>query len=188
MGVAARTNLIIGAAAVVVALLLALVWIPLDTDTGLIEKVRRRVVIGDALAPSVAAAFLLLGGALLALREGRAPDQAAPGWRSLLFIGQVVAALALSIALMRFAGLAAVEIANALDGEAREYRLLRDTTPWKHIGFFLGGAVLIASLIALVEGRFSRRGAVLGALATLAMIAIYDLPFEDLLLPPNGDV
>jgi hypothetical protein len=27
-----------------------------------------------------------------------------------------------------------------------------------------------------------------GALVVLALVAIFDLPFDDLLLPPNGDV
>ena len=65
---------------------------------------------------------------------------------------------------------------------------MRDTAPWKYIGFILGGVVLIAGLIALVEGRVSLRGVVLGLMATFALIVVYDLPFDDLLLPPNGDV
>jgi hypothetical protein len=68
------------------------------------------------------------------------------------------------------------------------YRPMRDTAPWKYMGFVLGGVVLIAGLIALVEGRVSLSGVVLGLLATVALIVVYDLPFDDLLLPPNGDV
>jgi len=44
------------------AVFLVFVWIPLDVDTWYIEKVRRQVSIGDALAPTVAGVFLLIGG------------------------------------------------------------------------------------------------------------------------------
>ena len=57
------------------SLLLLLVWVPLDTDTGLIEKVRRHTAIGDALAPSIAGLFILCGGVMLTLVD-RAPGSA----------------------------------------------------------------------------------------------------------------
>ena len=47
---------------------------------------------------------------------------------------------------------------------------------------------LVAGLIALIEGRLRPRTLLIGALAALALIVLYDLPFEDLQLPPNGDV
>jgi len=68
------------------------------------------------------------------------------------------------------------------------YRNLRDTAPWKYVGYVAGGTLLVAGLMALVEGNVTWRGVMIGLLATLALIAVYDLPFEDLLLPPNGDV
>lgn len=180
-----RSNLVIGLVAVAVAVLLLAVWIPLDTDTGLIERVRRRITIGDALAPSLAATFLLLGGAMLALAERRAPDQPRPGAAALGHVGAIIGLLALATLAMRHAGPAAVRVFGP---EGAEYRLLRDTVPWKHLGFLLGGTAMVAGLIALVEGRATWQAVLVGLLATLAMIALYDLPFEDLLLPPNGDV
>ena len=33
------------------ALFIIFVWVPMDTGTGLVEKVRRKYTIGDALAP-----------------------------------------------------------------------------------------------------------------------------------------
>jgi hypothetical protein len=44
-----RTTLYLVAGRITVAALIALVWAPLDADTGLIETVRRRVSIGDGL-------------------------------------------------------------------------------------------------------------------------------------------
>ena len=85
---------------------------------------------------------------------------------------------------MRWLGPLAVE----LFGAEGSYRALRDTAPWKHLGFVAGGTLLVAGLMALVEGRLTMRGVVIGLLATFALILLYDLPFDDLLLPPNGDV
>ena len=39
--------------AVIAALLLIFVWVPLDIDTGLVEKVRRQIRLGDSLEPSL---------------------------------------------------------------------------------------------------------------------------------------
>ena len=52
----------IGIGGLLAGCLILLVWIPLDVETGLIEKVRSQVTIGDAMAPSLAAAVLILGG------------------------------------------------------------------------------------------------------------------------------
>ena len=72
-----RNNTILGLIFLAFALLVATVWIPLDTETGLIEKVRRQTNIGDALAPTVAACFVGIGGVLLLLFERK--DQHQPG-------------------------------------------------------------------------------------------------------------
>ena len=53
-----RSNLITGLIFLAFAALVAFVWVPLDVETGLVEKVRRRIMIGDSLAPTLAA-FLL---------------------------------------------------------------------------------------------------------------------------------
>jgi hypothetical protein len=44
------------------------IWIPLDANAGIVEKVRRQVTPGDAFAPTVTAVNIGLGG-LLTLRE-----------------------------------------------------------------------------------------------------------------------
>ena len=183
-----RSNLILGICFAAFALLLIFVWIPLDTDTGLIEKVRRQVTIGDALAPSVAGLFLLLGGLILILFERNAPDQPEVDPVNLGFMAVVFVLLAASFLVMRYGGPALVALVNLMRETPLEYRLLRDSAPWKYIGFFFGGTLMIGGLISLVEGRVTLRAALIGIVAVLAMIAVYDLPFDDLLLPPNGDV
>jgi hypothetical protein len=186
--VKSRSNLVLGLVCLAFALVLLVVWIPLDTETGLIEKVRRRVVIGDALAPSVAAVFLVIGGVVLIIFERNVPRQPRVTAGNLRFIGAIFLILTISLVIMRYAGPVAVNIANVFAGEPLEYRLLRDTAPWKYIGYFLGGIVMIAGLISLIEGRINTKILLVSMVAVLALIAIYDLPFEDLLLPPNGDV
>ena len=77
-------------------------------------------------------------------------------------------------------------LAEAMTGQ--DYRPQRDTVPWKYLGFLMGGTTMIAALIFVVERqvRWSRVLIALGV--TLFLALFYDVPFEDLLLPPNGDV
>lgn len=182
MGRFDRANVLLGLLACAMALMVALIWVPLDTSTGLIEKVRRQVTIGDGLAPTLAAGFILLGGLLVLLFEPTENARRVTP-RNLLFLCTFLLIVCVAFMIMRWAG-PAIGALILEDG----YRPLRDTAPWKYIGFILGGTILIAGLIGLVEGRVSLRGVVLGLLAALALIAVYDLPFDDLLLPPNGDV
>ncbi len=170
------------------AIILLFVWIPFDTDTGLIEKVRRRTTIGDALAPSLAGLFLLLGGVSLVLFERKSPHQPRLGASSIGFMAAMLLLLAIGLLLMRYTGPSLVALANVLLDRSMEYRLLRDSIPWKYTGYLVGGTFLLAAMISLVEGRLSRRAVIVAVMAVIVLIAIYDLPFDDLLLPPNGDV
>ena len=169
-------------------MLIAFVWVPLDTETGIVEQVRRRQLIGDSLAPTVAAVFIAIAGLGLLLFERKAEAQPRVSVDSLRFVGAAVLTVVVGILAMRFAGPLAVALVQPLSTGELEYRLLRDTAPWKHIGFLLGGTFLVAALISLAEQRPSWRAVLIGASASLAIIAAYDLPFDDLLLPPNGDV
>jgi len=182
-----HTNLYIALGAVALAVLTAFVWIPLDVDTGLIEKVRRQVTIGDALGPAVAAAIIGLGGVALLLQRGGA-DSARLTWFNLGFVLLLLGLFAVAFAVMRWTGPALVQIVSLLSGEELSYRSLRDTAPWKYLGFLPGCALLIATAISFIEGRLSWRAVLTGLAASGALIALYDLPFDDLLLPPNGDV
>ncbi len=178
-----RHNLILGLVFLAFAMFVAFVWVPLDTETGLIEKVRRQSNIGDALAPTLAAFFVGLGGVLLLLFERKDPHQPALSKANLKFICVQIGVLVFGFLIMLYAGPLAVFL---FQGDV-EYRLLRDSVPWKYIGYFLGGTFIVAGLISQVEGRVSIRSVIIGVCVVVLLIAIYDLPFEDLLLPPNGD-
>lgn len=177
---------LLGLACVVASLMLMAVWVPADTETGLIEKVRRHVAIGDALAPTLAGLFILVGGLMLALQPA-GPDDSSQK-KHLAFLIRLLLLLAVSLGLMRWSGPVSVLISNTLTGSDVPYRLLRDTAPWKYVGFALGGMTLVAGLIALIEGRLTWRTLLIALITVLGLIALYDLPFDDLLLPPNGDV
>lgn len=168
-------------AALLLALVLLLLWIPFDTQSGIVETSRRRVLVGDALAPVVSGVFILLGAVLLAVQH-KVEQTDGLSSKNLRFVFSLIALGALSFALMRWAG----PLVAMLFGH--EYRLLRANVPWKYIGFALGGWVMVFGLVTLMERKPSRRGALFAIGVVAFLIAAYDLPFEDLLLPPNGDV
>ncbi|MCX2720837.1 hypothetical protein [Roseibium salinum] len=181
-----RTDTWLALLCIAIALLAALAWIPADSGTGITEQARRRVTIGDALAPTIAAGVILLG-ALMTL-FGRRLEGVGLSLRNLAFLGLLLAFFAISFALMRWTGPAVVALADAATGQELSYRALRDTAPWKYLGFVLGGGALIAGLIAAMEGRLRWRTVLIALVAVVLLAALYDLPFDDLLLPPNGDV
>ncbi|MEL6960206.1 MAG: hypothetical protein AAGL89_14765 [Pseudomonadota bacterium] len=161
------------------ALLVIFVWAPLDSGSGLVETVRRKFVIGDALGPTVAGAVIALGALLVFLRpnEGRSISRENMTWLAALF-GLFV----LSTLLMRYAG----PVAWAWSETG--YRPLRATAPWHYVGFLLGGTALIGGLTGLAKRQLSFRDFAIGFAAALVIALLYDLPFDDLILPPNGDV
>lgn len=161
------------------AVVLIFVWAPLDTGTGIVEKVRRKFVIGDALGPTVAGALLAIGAMLVMLRprDGKALTKANVFW----MLG-LLALFAVSLLLMRYAGPIAASFTET------GYRPLRATPPWNYVGFLLGGTVMIGGLTGLASRRFSPRDFAIGFVAALTIALLYDLPFEDLILPPNGDL
>ena len=161
------------------AAVLLLVWVPLDTGTGLVEKVRRRFVIGDALGPTVAGAIIALGAILVFAR--RTAD-AGLSRANLLWMVSLSALFAVSILLMRYAGPLAFVWSDG------GYRPMRATAPWSYLGFVLGGAVMIGGLTGLTARRLVLRDFAVGFAAALIIALLYNLPFDDLILPPNGDV
>ena len=181
-----QSQRVLGLVCAVFAGLVLAVWIPLDTDTGLTETVRRRTQIGDAFAPTLAAVFVLIGGLLTLLRPGTDDGEEAPKG-ALRFGVALLACLVLGYLVTLYAGPFAVWMANRGRAEPLEYRLLRGDVPWKYLGFILGGTSAVAGSIALTEGRMSPRALAIGLGAVLGMILLFDVPFDDLLLPPNGD-
>lgn len=183
-----RSNVYLGLGCIGFAILALVVWIPLDTDSGILEKIRGRYQIGDALAPTVAAVFVLIGGAILLLFEGRAKGQPTLHISKIVFVARILGVMFVGLTVMRYAGPATVEISNMFRSEPAEYRLLRTTIPWKYIGYVLGGVIMISGVISVVERRLTKRALLTGVIAVICLILIYDVPFEDLQLPPNGDV
>ena len=163
------------------ALATIFVWVPLDVDSGVVEKVRRRLVIGDSLGPIVAGSVLACGGLLTVLK----PNSGSGFLRksNLAWIAYLLVMISVSLALIRYSGPA---IAGLLTEGG--YRPLRDTVPWKYIGHLFGGTILVSALIGLAVQRNRWSHWAVGFCAALAIALIFDIPFEDLLLPPNGDV
>ena len=176
------TSTALGLCCIAFALLIVFLWVPFDTETWLVERKRGRFIVGDSLAPTLAGSFILLSGVLLVL-ERREHDPG-PTRENLVFVAAMIGIGAIGILLMRWAGPAI----TALVAGGEEYRLLRDTVPWKYLGFAAGGAVIVFGMIAFVEERPTFRAFCIAVLAVAGIILLYDVPFEDVLLPPNGDV
>lgn len=175
-------DVILGALALFFGCVIVFYWAPVDSDTGLAEKVRGRWSIGDALAPTIAGVVIAGSGVFIALGGLLRTTQATVSARSFAFLAAFLTIVIAGFLVMRYAGpLVAVAL-----GE--EYRILRDERPWKYVGFILGGGGMIFGLISLAEGRIKVGRLLLALTIAAALALVYDLPFEDLLLPPNGDV
>ena len=172
----------LGGVVLLFGLFVAVIWAPLDSDTGLVERIRGRWTIGDALAPTMAGLLLAVSGLALSVSSLRRPGRNLLAIRNLQFILSAATCVAAALLVMRYAG---PLIASITVGE---YRPLRDTAPWKYLGFVLGGGILVVGLGFIAEGRTNWRRIALTILGLLVLALAYDLPFEDLLLPPNGDV
>lgn len=176
-------DVFLGLAAFAFGVAIILFWAPLDSDSGIAEKIRGRWSIGDALAPTIAGVSILSAGLWLAISSAvTASATSGLNAGNIRYLVSLFAILFISITIMRYAG----PVLTSLAGE--EYRLLRDTVPFKYIGFVLGGGGMIFALISLIEGAISAKRLALGLAIALGLALVYDLPFEDLLLPPNGDV
>lgn len=182
-------EIVIASLFLVFGLLAALVWIPLDSETAMIETHRRQTSMGDAFLPIVAAGLIAVCAAvqlLLSLRRTDTSDTEGPvlDGQSMAFLVQFFGITAISLAVMYWAGPLAVSL-FAEDGAT--YRQLRGTYPYKLLGFVLGGTALVFFITAMVEGRMKATRIISSVLMVAALIAIFDLPFDTVLLPPNGD-
>jgi hypothetical protein len=168
------------------------VWIPRDIETGIVEVFRRSRTIGDALAPVIAASgvavmsLVLIAGSLsrtesLPATSGRLTAE------NLRFVGILVAVLVVSLAVMFWTGPLLVKLANSFGLTPGSYRELRGTAPWKYTGYLCGGTLLIFCLVSFIEARLRWLTLAIAVAITLTLALLYDLPFDSLLLPPNGD-
>ncbi len=179
-----KPDVVLGLLVTAFSLVLLFLWIPNDVDGDAINIVRRRASIGDPMAPTVTGYLLLISGTMLAVTGFFRPvGKEAFTRRNLAYVAATAAVLALFVSVMLFTGPVLV---SAL-GIAEEYRLVRTTPPWKYSGYLIGGSALMIGMIVAVERRLSRRTLILGLMVPLAIALFYDLPFDDTLLPPNGD-
>ncbi len=188
-----KKELLLASFMAIFALIVVAIWIPNDTDTGLIETFRRQTFIGDAFVPGVAAAAMLFASVIQLIVVWRQadddfktqnPDTAVPGFFAVLF-----GIILVSLLLMNIAGPAALALAGleSADGTPVSYRQMRSTAPWKYIGFVLGGFVMVFGITSLIEGTLRWKRVLTSLLAVFFLVAVFDLPFDSLLLPPNGD-
>ena len=94
--------------------------------------------------------------------------------------------MAASLALMFWSG----AVAHAVFGAASEdvgYRQVRDAVPWKYLGYLIGGFTMVFATTCIIEGKVTARRALTSLVTVLLFIAIFDGPFDNILLPPNGD-
>lgn len=175
----------LGLGAICAALAALAVWIPADIDTGVIDVWRRTVRIGDAMLPTFAAAGMLLAGAVMLTRA--LVLRPSGEWRAMspVFLLGSCLVLAIGLVLMQVSGPLLVWL--WFSGET-SYRLLLDTPPWKYTGFIAGGSFIVFCFTALTSHKLSWKFALLALAATVLIALVYDLPFDNLLLPPNGDV
>ncbi len=190
-----KWNIGIGLFFLAASVITLIFWIPVDVETGVVEQERRSTVIGDAMAPTmVSFGIMAVSVALLAVTflgravSGRTEAESASGMslenlRNLLWLLLIVG---LSLALMVWTGPTVVAILQMTGSEISEYRLLQDTVPYKYLGFALGGFWLVLGLISWIEGRVKNRAIVTAIGAVVVLIVLYDVPFDSLLLPPNG--
>ena len=69
-----KTELILGTIFLVLGLLAVFAWIPLDSETGMIETFRRQTTMGDAFLPTVAGALMAICAVLHLLMSYRRTD------------------------------------------------------------------------------------------------------------------
>lgn len=167
---------------------MALVWAPLDSGTGLIERVRGRSSIGDALAPTVVGFVLVVSGALLLSVQHLLTRADTLVAANVVYLARLLVLVFVAISLMRWAGPMLVSLLEFNGLSDASYRQLRATPPFTYVGFVLGGTVLVTGLIAMIEHRLTLHAVLIGVLTAVILALIIDLPFNNLLLPPNGDV
>jgi len=182
-----RTDFLLGALFLILALVTLFVWIPLDIDTGLVERVRRRNIIGDSLAP-VAAMVLIACAALALMRSSQNSPVLSEPRRTLMHFGFYVAVFAITLLVMRLLGPVLIMAVDMGTQTELSYRNLRNIRPLKYVGYVAGGTILLSALSHFMDQSVSLRRVFVFFAISLGIALFFDIPFEDILLPPNGDV
>jgi hypothetical protein len=175
----------------VFALFVAMLWVPIDSETPAFYTFRRQTNIGDAFLPLVAAVGMAVFAAIhviLSWRRVRDDGSDAPfDALSMLYLLIFFGIMAVSLGLMFWSGPLLLSQFYGSGESAPTYRQMRSSFPWKYIGFVVGGTVMVFGLITLVEGRMRWNRLLIAILSVLVLILIFDVPFDTILLPPNGD-
>lgn len=181
-------ELLIAIAGAVISALILFVWIPMDINSGMIDTYRRQTYLGDAFLPSVVAAGMLITAVcqivLVWFRRNDPSEDRLFDHVTFTFFAMFAAIMGVSLSVMFWAGPVVWDMLG--DGE-RSYRQMRDTVPWKYAGYVLGGLVMVGGIITLLEGSLRTRTLVIAGGFIALLILIFDLPFDTILLPPNGD-
>lgn len=182
----------IGLFSIVLSVAAITLWFPHDIAGGFTETtLTGRVQPGDAFYPTVLATLLgVLGLAqvlngLRAARSAGEVDGPAPALDTgnLGFVLILGAILGVSGVLCYLLSPWLSELANG----GKAYRLLRDTAPWKFLGFVLGALALIWPLIVLCQHRVSRSGSLFALVAVAILLVVFGMALPDTFLPPNAE-
>ena len=183
------TDLVLAVVMAAFAVLTLAVWIPADIETGIIETFRRQTFLGDAFIPVLAAGGVLVSSAILIIGHFFRPPADAPqpsrlDGEGIGFLAILAGIVAVSLVLIFYAGPVAVSL---FADEDSTYRLLRETPPYKYVGFVLGGFTMIFGAISMIEGKILAKRAIAALVGVGVLLLVFDVPFDKLLLPPNGD-
>ena len=178
---------IIGVFGLALAIVAVTVWFPYDIAGSFMQKtLTGRVQPGDAFYPIVLAALLGLLGAIQMLASLRKTGERTSGELSLENLRFLIGLCAfLAISALLCYGLAPW-LAETVNG-GRPYRLLRDTAPWKFLGFGLAAPALIWPMVVLSERRVSLRGAIFVAVFVAILLVVFGMALPDTFLPPNAE-
>lgn len=182
-----KTDSLLGAFFLAFALITLFVWIPQDVDTGLVERVRRRNVIGDALGPTIAMILVALAAVSL-IRTGRKTPLFETQSNLYLNLTFYVSVFVIALVVMRYLGPLSINILNMFLEAEWSYRNLRNVWPLKYVGYVAGGTLLMSAFSHFMDSGLTKRRVLLFLGISLTIAMFFDLPFEDILLPPNGDV
>jgi len=179
----------IGIFGILLAALLLLVWIPADIKGEFISQTSGgRAAPGDAFYPTLLAAFITVVAVIqlvlgLRRRSGDATDTPRITLSNLVYLLLLAGILLVAYLLCYIAGPALAELLSP----GATYRELIDTVPYKYFGFFLGGFVLTAGVIAFTEREIRWRTVVVSALLLALLILVFDVALTNIQIPPNAE-